>query len=173
MRELRQERNSLRLTVENIPTWDDQMSHIKSEYRGAEKKCSLIDQTIELSNQAKDNLANSYIGKVERGFEQYADWLLGEQLGHVMVDKDLKLHIDEQGAAREVDSFSAGMLDSIMLCIRLSLVDALFTTEKPVLILDDPFVNLDNEYTKCALEIIHKISQKHQVIYLVCSSSRC
>lgn len=127
---------------------------------------------MELLNQAKDNLSNSYVGEVERGFKEYASSLLEQELGHVMVDKDLKLYIDEQGAAREVGSFSAGMVDSILLCMRLSLVDALFTKEKPFLILDDPFVNLDDDHTKRALEILEKISQNHQILYLVCNRSR-
>lgn len=173
LREFRQERDALRRDVENIPILEDHMARLEAERQDAEKKCNLVDQAIELLNQAKDNLANSYVGKVESGFKKYANLLLEGQLGHVIVDKDLKLCIDEQGAAREVENFSTGMVDSIMLCMRLSLVDALFTKEKPFLILDDPFVNLDDEHTKRALEILKKISQDHQVVYLVCNSSRC
>lgn len=44
--------------------------------------------------------------------------------------------------------------------------------EKTFLILDDPFVNLDDKYTKRAREMLDKIAQDHQVIYLVCNSSR-
>ena len=35
------------------------------------------------------------------------------------MDKDLKLRIDAQGAARETESFSAGLSDCISLCMRL------------------------------------------------------
>lgn len=95
-----------------------------------------------------------------------------DAIGKVMVDNNLHLHIDEKGAAREVGSFSAGMIDCIVLCMRLALVDALFGEEKPFLILDDPFVNLDDKHTKRAREMLDKIAQDHQVIYLVCNSSR-
>ncbi len=173
LRELRQERDSLRRIVENIPMWEDQMNRMKNEKQEAEKKCNLVDKTMEFMNQAKDNLANSYVGKVERGFEKYANLLLDRQINHVILDKDLKLYIDEQGESREVGSFSVGMVDSVMLCMRLSLVEALFTREKPFFILDDPFVNLDDEHTRKALDIIKKISEDYQVIYLVCNSSRC
>lgn len=110
--------------------------------------------------------------KVERGFKYYSDTLMEEGLGDVMVDNDLHLYIDEKGAAREVGSFSAGMIDCIVLCMRLALVDALFGEEKPFLILDDPFVNLDDKHTKRAREMLDKIAQDHQGIYLVCNSSR-
>ena len=136
------------------------------------KKCALTEQTMFLLNRAKDNLANSYIGKVERGFKYYSDTLMEKGIGKVMVDNNLHLHIDEKGAAREVGSFSAGMIVCIVLCMRLALVDALFGEEKPFLILDDPFVNLDDKHTKRAREMLDKIAQDHQVIYLVCNSSR-
>lgn len=172
LRDLRQERDRIRRSVENIPEWEDRMARLKAEEEDAEKKCALTEQTMTLLNRAKDNLANSYVGKVERGFKCYADILMGDGLGSVMVDNDLHLHIDEKGAAREVGSFSAGMVDCIALCMRLALVDALFGEEKPFLILDDPFVNLDDKHTKRALEMLDKIAQDHQVIYLVCNTSR-
>ena len=104
---------------------------------------------------------------MERGFESYASSFLEGELGHAMIDKDLKLYVDEQGAAREVGCFSAGMADSIMICMRLALIDALFTKEKPFLILDDPFVNLDDEHTGRALKLLEEITRQYQVIYLV------
>lgn len=172
LRELRQERDLIRRSVEKIPDLEDSMARLKAEQEEDEKKCALTDQTLALLGQAKDNLANSYVGKVEHGFERYANTLMGDQISDVMVDKDLHLHIDEKGAAREVGSFSAGTIDCIMLCMRLSLVDALFGEEKPFLILDDPFVNLDDEHTKRARQMLDKIAQDHQVVYLVCNTSR-
>lgn len=109
-----------------------------------------------------------------RGARVYAvrKELLGENLGRALLDKNLCLFIDEQGAAREAASFSAGTLDALTLCMRLALVDALFTKEQPFLLLDDPFVNLDDARTKRALELLQKISQQRQVVYLVCNSAR-
>lgn len=172
LRDKRQERDRIRRSVEGIPAMEDRMARLKSEEETAEKKCALTEQTLAFLNQAKDNLANSYVGKVERGFEHYADTLMGDGLGNVMVDKDLHLYIDEKGAAREVGSFSAGVIDCIVLCMRLALVDALFGEEKPFLILDDPFVNLDDAHTKRAREMLDKIAQDHQVLYLICNTSR-
>ncbi len=172
LRNLRQERDRIRRSVENIPAWEDSMARIKAEQEEDEKRCAIVEKTIIMLSQAKDNLANSYIGKVEHGFEHYASELMENQLGDVMIDKDLHLYIDEKGVAREVGCFSDGTIDCIMLCMRLSLVDALFNQEKPFLILDDPFINLDDEHTKRALNMLNKIAEDHQVVYLVCNSSR-
>ena len=90
----------------------------------------------------------------------------------VLVTGDLDVQLERQGEARELGYFSAGQMDAVMLCMRFALVDALFTGEKPFVILDDPFVNLDDAHTAQALELLRKLAGDRQVIYLVCHSSR-
>lgn len=50
--------------------------------------------------------------------------------------------------------------------------DALFENEAPMLILDDPFVNLDDSRLKKALELLDLLANHRQIIYLTCHSSR-
>ena len=132
----------------------------------------IYESRFALLEKAKDALANSYMDKIEQGFRSYTQQLFPRQLGSVMVDKDLQPHIDVRGAAREVESFSAGLADSILLCMRLALVDALFGEETPFLILDDPFVNLDDEHTRRALAMLQEMAETHQILYLVCNTGR-
>lgn len=95
-----------------------------------------------------------------------------EKFKNTSLDMDLKVHIRDKGDDRDLSSYSVGEEDCVMLCMRLGLVDALFTREEPFLILDDPFVNLDDEHTKTALGLLQRISKTRQIIYLVCNSSR-
>ena len=168
----RAQRRSLQASVECIPEWEDRLTALEDDLREAERKCDLTDRTMALLEKAKDALANSYMDKIEQGFRNYTQQLFPRQLGSVMVDKDLQPHIDVQGAAREVESFSAGLADSILLCMRLALVDALFGEETPFLILDDPFVNLDDEHTRRALAMLQEMAETHQILYLVCNTGR-
>ena len=172
LQQARAQRKNLQASVECIPEWEDRLTALQEDLREAERKCDLTDRTMALLEKAKDALANSYMDKIEQGFQKYTGELLPRQLGDVMVDRDLQPHIDVQGAAREVESFSAGLADSILLCMRLALVDALFGEESPFLILDDPFVNLDDEHTRRALALLQKMAEKHQILYLVCNTSR-
>lgn len=168
----RAQRKNLQASVECIPEWEDRLTALEDDLREAERKCDLTDRTMALLEKAKDALANSYMDKIEQGFRSYTQQLCPRQLGSVMVDKDLQPHIDVQGAAREVESFSAGLADSILLCMRLALVDALFGEETPFLILDDPFVNLDDEHTRRALAMLQEMAETHQILYLVCNTGR-
>ncbi len=172
LRQLRQRRDSLRREIEKLPALEDELAELDETRKALQKQCELADLTMDYLTRAKDTLANSYVGRVEQGFVRYADALLGEKIGHVMLDRELHLFIDEQGAARDAASFSAGTLDGMMLCMRLALVDALFQKEQPFLLLDDPFVNLDDEATCRALSMLRELAKQRQVVYLTCNTAR-
>ena len=172
LRRLRMDRDTLLRTVEQIPQWEDQMADLAEQSRQAEENSGLLDDTMAFLEKAKDRLANRYVDKVEQNFRIYADTLLEGQLEDILVDKDLTLRVNALGEPREAAAFSAGTEDCLMLCMRLAMVDALFEEEKPCLILDDPFVNLDDTHTEKALRILKEISKERQVIYLVCNTSR-
>ena len=169
---LQQEQEKMRRLVEKIPEWEDEMARIQCALQEDRRRCTLADRTLELLQQAKDNLSDSYVGKIEAGFRKYAKLLLDGRIGDAILDKDLRLHIDEKGAAREPGSFSAGTVDGIALCMRLSLIEALSDREKPFLILDDPFVNFDDTRLRRALEMLHQLAEEQQILYLCCNSSR-
>lgn len=59
-----------------------------------------------------------------------------------------------------------------MLCMRLALVDSLFSEKRGLLILDDPFINLDDDNLKYALNMLEQLGKEMQIIYLVCNSGR-
>jgi uncharacterized protein YhaN len=49
----------------------------------------------------------------------------------------------------------------------------MFTEEQPVIILDDPFVNFDEDKIVNAGKIVASIAQNKQVLYFACHDSRC
>ena len=63
-------------------------------------------------------------------------------------------------------------VDLVLLCMRFALVDALFKDQETFVILDDPFVNLDDLHTAQALELLQTLSSNRQILYLTCHSSR-
>ena len=88
------------------------------------------------------------------------------------IDVNLNVKINEQGSNKELKYFSTGYKDLIYFCMRLSLIDSLFEKEKPFIILDDPFVNLDKVKTKNAINLLKNISKEYQIIYFICHESR-
>lgn len=173
VRGLRQEYDSICRIVEEIPEFQDRIARLSDAMNQDKERVRLLDKTIQLLEEAKNLLATLYVGQVEQNFRHYAEILFDGTLGEAMVDCDLGLSIAEQGRQREVGSFSTGTIERIVVCMRMALVDALFTKEQPFVILDDPFVYLDDASTSRSLEMIRKLAKDRQVIYLVCNSSRC
>ena len=80
--------------------------------------------------------------------------------------------VEEKVGHVPTDYYSKGYQNLFEICKRFALTDVLFTGEKPFIILDDPFYNLDDEKLKNALELIQKLSNEYQIVYFICHESR-
>ncbi|MBI2781186.1 MAG: AAA family ATPase [Chloroflexi bacterium] len=90
----------------------------------------------------------------------------------VQVDDEnlgLRVYAPERGDWVDVTSLSQGTLDTVYLAARIGLVRLVTGDRRPPLVLDDPFVTLDDERAARALELLHDISTDFQVIYLTTS----
>jgi len=68
-----------------------------------------------------------------------------------------------------VTDLSQGTLDTIYLAARLGLVRLVTGDRRPPLVLDDPFVTLDDARAPRALELLREVASDFQVIYLTTS----
>ena len=157
--------------LDQIPLVEDEIDRQTLRRATDLANVNTLDNTMAFLEKARERLAVGYLGKVQCGFEKYLRMVTGEE-DSVFVDSELSIQLERGGQGRELAYFSAGYVDMVQLCMRLALVDALFEQAQPLLILDDPFVNLDDIHTQRALELLHRLSSNHQILYLVCNSSR-
>ena len=52
------------------------------------------------------------------------------------------------------------------------MIDLLYKKEKPILILDDPFANFDDEKLEIAKSLVQELSKKYQILLFTCQKSR-
>ena len=152
---------------EDVETEIERLSQEKDE-KTAEHKILL--KTLELLSKAKEKLDANYSDPMKEGFAKYVK-MLGGNL-NLVIDTDLKVSVDEDGKLHESGFLSAGYKDIVNFCSRMALVDALFTEEKPPVILDDPFVNLDDDKIPRALQLVKDMSKEKQILYFACHKSR-
>ena len=162
----------LRSRVEQIPAQEDELEALIRRRDEDKARCEILDQTIAFLGTAKEQLSHHYLGTVQSRFAAYLQRMTAESSEQLFVDSRLEVQLERAGAARELSYFSAGQSDMILLCMRFALVDALFQDTDPLIILDDPFVNLDDAHTEKALALLEELAQDHQILYLVCNSSR-
>ncbi len=81
----------------------------------------------------------------------------------------IEVFAPERAGWVSVTSLSQGTLDIIYLAARLGLVRLVTGDRRPPLILDDPFVTLDDARAARALELLRELASGFQVIYLTTS----
>lgn len=129
--------------------------------------------TQDYLQRAREQFTARYMAPISNAFRKYYDMLLGASNSTSwQIDANISFRMKEQGELRETHWLSAGYQDLIGICMRLALVDAMYQGEKPFLILDDPFVNLDEEKTNRGMELLMAVSEEYQILYFTCHSSR-
>src|SRR4029077_8878994 len=83
-------------------------------------------------------------------------------------DEDLSLRVfaPERGDWVDVSTLSQGTLDTVYLAARIGLVRLVTGDRRPPLVLDDPFVTLDDERATPAPEVLRAGAAGLQVLYL-------
>ena len=161
---------------EQLDLRDEKEAELKDLHVSQKKdmqKYNLLMMTQEYLQLAKEQFTARYMAPIAKGFGKYFAMLTGDHSESWMIDANLNLKLREQGELRETHWLSAGFQDLIGVCMRLALVDAMYKEEKPFLILDDPFVNLDREKVTAGNELLLEVSEEYQVIYFTCHESRC
>lgn len=156
--------------TEKIPELTAGISELEDEISNLKKKVSLIEKTEVALQTAKENLTLKYLGPLAERFEKYKTTLMAPE--KTTLDAELNIGAIEYGERHQASSYSTGLRDILSIALRFSLIDALFGSEKPVVVLDDPFTNLDENRIESAKKAIETLSEEYQILYLTCHESR-
>ena len=150
---------------ERVASWKDELATL----RRRERVYARTLQEINAAEQATMQRATRYL---ERHMVGNVERITGGRYRRVRVD-DTNFGIDVFSPERNdwvpVTELSQGTLDTIYLAARLGLVRLVTGDRRPPLVLDDPFVTLDDERAPRALALLREASSDFQVIYLTTS----
>lgn len=122
--------------------------------------------------QAKEKMTSQYAGPLQENFCTYYEQITGKSGAEFALDANTNVTRRDYGMQRDLETQSMGYRDLIGICLRFALIDAMYPGEKPFLVLDDPFVNLDDRKQEKAKSFLQKMAEKYQIIYYTCSASR-
>ena len=170
----REEQTEARLTseVEELDELESEREALALELEHKKETLATIQSAEKYLKEAKESLSGRYLATMQDSFGRYLGELTGEEAPVFTMDAQFRVKLRAQGLSRDTDAFSTGVRDLIALCERLSLVDAMFEGERPFLILDDPFTNLDDGTVQRATALICRVAERYQVLYLTCHSGR-
>lgn len=131
----------------------------------------LLTLTSEYLKKADENLKIKYRAPLQDSLNKYLNKIANNDF-NAQIDIDLNVSVQEKDGDKHTDYYSKGYQNLIEICKRFALTDVLFKKEKPFIILDDPFYNLDDQKIKNALQLINQLSKDYQIIYFICHESR-
>lgn len=158
-----------------LEEWEEnklRLEELKNVQAQEQQKYKHILKVQEYLTKAKESITNRYSALILDSFRMYYEMITSDSTEKFHIDANTNITVDEQGKQRETNTLSSGYKDLIGICLRVALVDAMYKEEAPVLIMDDPFTNLDDEKLKAAKKFLEHVAEKYQVIYFTCSEAR-
>ncbi len=166
-------------TISSIQQNLCELNDLEAERDGLEIERKRLSQEYQAINKASNYLKSAnealsakFLAPMTNAFNKYFTKVAGDKIKPVAMDTELKINYIEQGKNRELTTLSKGYRNTIDLCLRLALIDTLFEGEKPIVVLDDPFINMDEEKLNNAKTLLKALATDYQVIYFVCHNSR-
>ena len=173
--EIREKQKVLEELQAQFEEWEEKKERLEELYEVQERENAKYKRIVaarEYLSRAKESITARYVGPILEKFEEYYARITGDDGTQFYMDANTKVTVEEYGKQRDTDTLSAGYQDLIGFCLRIAFVDAMYQEETPMLIMDDPFVNLDDKKMKAAKELLEYIAEKYQIIYFTCSESR-
>ena len=159
--------------AERLPEVEATVRALEEELLVSRANNATIANTVQFLEEAKSGLSTRYIVDMQNSFSAFLQTLMDKDAPESVMDTSFKVKLRESGKTQHPESLSQGWRDAVQFCVRLSLADALYAEgEKPPIILDDPFVNLDERRLEAAKRLLVALSGKYQILYLVCHAER-
>ena len=171
--ELKSHIGRLSSDVERLPEIEATVRSLEEELTQARANSNTIANTAQFLEEAKSGLSTRYLADMQTSFSALLKTLMDDNAPESVMDTSFKVKLRQSGKTQHPESLSQGWRDAVEFCVRLSLAEALYAEgEVPPIILDDPFVNLDERRLEAAKRLMVELSNKYQILYLVCHSER-
>ncbi|MCR4830890.1 MAG: AAA family ATPase [Pseudobutyrivibrio sp.] len=177
-----QEKDNLSQALEEVERLSDiaeQLERLDIKEKEYRKQADILAKTEDFLQRARESFQSKYMQPLQDGLHKYLSLIDGPEgtnsgysINDFELDMDLNIKLSYSGSTKSADYLSQGYQDLVALCSRLALVDVLYSEEKPILILDDPFTNLDDKKIKESLKLLHSIADERQTVYFTCHDSR-
>lgn len=169
------EQNVLNQRIENYLEKHDNLKseYYKKEelYTSSSKKLELLEKTKEFLAQANENVSKRFIGPANLAIKEILS-KFEVRNREFIVDANFDIKEVTNAGVKEEEYSSQGYQDILAFCVRVYLLKEIYKTQKPFIILDDTFVNLDDQNMLKAKEVLKGLEKNYQIIYMCCNS-RC
>ena len=154
-----------------LDEYNSERENVEIDIRIMEEEYRLLNLSMDYLTHSQNSLLEKYVKPMKDSVNKYISLLLKDTEDY-SIDVNFNFQFMTEGGLKGIDSYSRGYQNIISLCMRLALIDCLYPQEKPFIILDDPFVNFDDEKLDLCKALIRTISKQYQIVYFACHKSR-
>lgn len=146
----------------------ERMAALQEELLRAEKLLAAYRLSLSALDEAHREMAHLFSPILTEKAGEILSRLTPGTDRRVTVESDGTVRVTERGVTRPLDAYSAGTADAAYIALRLGLVEMLYGEEKPPLIFDDTFANLDEERAGAMLRLLAQWGKDEQILYFTC-----
>ncbi len=158
--------------VSELPDVENALALAQEKLEEYKDKYELIVDTMSALTNAEQTLKDKYVAPIKDRFSAYAEALEEVLNEKVRMNKDYQIVFERGGELRSDKHLSAGERSLCALCLRLALLDNMYEREQPFIIMDDPFVHLDEEHMARTKALLRLLAKNRQILYFCCHESR-
>lgn len=165
--QIEQLEKDIEILIDEGEKLQDDYSNIVERGENIDKKINNLGLTKEFMLKARDNVSMRFIVPINKSFNKIIEKFNLKR--DFVIDTEWKVKENTNYGTKEFQYSSQGLQDIISFCQRINLIEEVYKKEKPIIILDDIFVNLDEKKLKIAKEIVKEVAKTYQILYLCCN----
>ncbi len=141
----------------------DDISELYRKKEALEKKLRIISLSSKALSAAYENMQKNFTPTLNEKASEYFRVISGGKYDRIFCDKEFGVKI-ESTIPRESGFFSGGTVDQLYLSLRLALIDMIFGENNCPIILDQPFLQYDEQRKKNTISLFANIKNYRQII---------
>lgn len=174
---LRKEIEKIDKEIDSIEEVTKRLSEIEEEIDFYQDKIEQNTEKIKVANIAIENIMlisdyirGDFMPLLKNAISENFSYVTGGRYKEVLIDEDMNISVisADNDEIVAISSLSGGTLDQLYISLRLGLSNLISSNKKIPLILDDSFIQYDEERLEKSLEILEKEKNRRQVILFTC-----
>lgn len=150
----------------------DPVADVEQAERSFNEQKSLLSHWLHIKQvfyAQKENLNANPMQDIADSFSRYLGVISGGKVSSEFPHADkLAMQVYSDNRLLDYGKLSEGTKETVSLAFRLAVLDHLFPDGGGIIVLDDPFTDMDLERAVQGCELIKECAKHHQVIFLTC-----
>lgn len=163
--------DTLNNSVKELVDVEEEIVRTELEIELMDKKKTAINIAKEVILKISEDIHNEFAPRINKDVSQLISMITDGKYTNVRIDENLGITVENPQSKEIVplNNLSGGTIDQMYFALRFSLINSI-KEEKLPLILDDCFIQYDDNRLKNILKFLHEVSKDAQILLFTCQN---